>query len=243
MTTAAKPKRLFGAIPARAIGDSRLNGTHFRLLACVALHDRMSEGGNGQGCWASLQTLSKECGIHHTNASTALNELDRWGYLQIERQDTDARRRVARVLYTGEDEAVVRIGSVLPKGKRSTLASQETVSVEANKIDEIVCPHSANNDHGQDLSSSNIFRINGHKDIPQNRSERYSAEAGLERRNPNGVLAQIQRRLKANEVMSEDEVESIRETVERILEVSDGGGQTYGWADSILMKLDSRVHQ
>ena len=55
------------------------------------------------------------------------------------------------------------------------------------------------------------------------------------------MLAQIQRRLKANERMTEDELQSIRDTVERILEASDGGGQTYGWADSILLKLDSRA--
>ena len=139
MTMAAKPKRYFGAIPARAISDSLLTGTHFRLLACVALHDRMSEGGNGQGCWASLQTLSKECGVHHTNASTALNELARWGYLQIERHDADARRRVARVLYTGEDEAIVRTEGALPRGKRSTLKSEEMVGPMANEIDELVC--------------------------------------------------------------------------------------------------------
>jgi hypothetical protein len=38
----ATPRFFFGAIPARAIGDDRLSAVEFRLLTCVALHDRMT---------------------------------------------------------------------------------------------------------------------------------------------------------------------------------------------------------
>ncbi len=43
-------KNFFAAMPARMMSDERLAALHFRVLAVIAVHDRM--GRNGQHCWA-----------------------------------------------------------------------------------------------------------------------------------------------------------------------------------------------
>src|SRR5688572_17029850 len=101
----ARRKRYFSPVPMRAIGDQRLSGLLFRVLTCIASHDRMSEARGGQGCWAGNETLAAECGCNYSNLSTAITELGRMGYVQREVHAIKKRMRIYRVIYTAEDEA------------------------------------------------------------------------------------------------------------------------------------------
>jgi hypothetical protein len=60
---AASDRVFFAPLPPRAIRDGRLSGRHFRVLAAIALHDRMAgRRKRGAGCWASHRTLCDEVG-------------------------------------------------------------------------------------------------------------------------------------------------------------------------------------
>lgn len=82
--------------------DVRLTALHFRALAVISHHDRMSlVTGKGQGCWASSATMAAAIGCNVTNMSTAINQLAKWGYLEIGHLQSDKRKRVYRVIFTG----------------------------------------------------------------------------------------------------------------------------------------------
>jgi hypothetical protein len=115
------PQSAFAAIPERAIGDARLNGSHWRALAAIALHDRLSaRRKQGAGCYASNKTLSERSGLNYTNFSTIVRELGLWGYIVSTPHPINRRTRVYRVIY---DEAGGADG--LPTDK---LSSDETPS-------------------------------------------------------------------------------------------------------------------
>ena len=143
-----EPKFFFGAIPPRAIADPNLKARHFRVLAAISLHDRMSVTRGGQGCWASVKSMAKRWGINYSNFSTTLNELVEWGYVLRQKRTADKRTMVLRIAYLladnrlcfGEDgaaDASPRRQSTLenPNG-RSNGRSFATVT---NYPDEIVC--------------------------------------------------------------------------------------------------------
>jgi DNA-binding MarR family transcriptional regulator len=112
-------KLYFAPLPPRAIGDSRLTTLHFRVLACVALHDRMAGAiKRGQGCWAGPKGIATKCEANVTNVSTAINDLLRWEYLESRYHPEDKRKRVLHVLYTDDDTAVVVRADSLPTGKQ-----------------------------------------------------------------------------------------------------------------------------
>jgi DNA-binding MarR family transcriptional regulator len=91
---------LWAPVPARAISDERLTLTHFRTLAAIALHDRMSgRRKTGQGCWASHKTLAQMCDVNYNNLSTAISELGRWGYITRQSHPLNKRQHVYRVIY------------------------------------------------------------------------------------------------------------------------------------------------
>ena len=107
-----KPR--FAPLPARAIADLRLDCLHFRALSAIALHDRLSGPRNvGQGCWASLGTL-RECRSNYNNVSTAINELEQWGYVETQVNHRDRRRRIYRVIYIEADEPRLMAALVRP---------------------------------------------------------------------------------------------------------------------------------
>jgi len=193
-----KPRFCFAGIPARVIGDQRLTALHFRALASIALHDQMSARTQGQGCWASLKTLSEECGCVHTSLSAAINDLGGWGYVAIDRHPDDRRRHVLRVLYTGEDVAVLKKVRPPPNNVVSPQSnSSEIVRLENQQVVGII-----------EGTPPNILR----KDIPQKGSNDIPQKRGSGNgRNPNGVLAQVQRRLKRTEPIPEAELHGMTE--------------------------------
>src|SRR5262249_37568716 len=95
MTSGGKTQ--FAALPLRALSDADLSGSHFRLLATIAYHDRF--GKNGQGCYATQATLSRISGIHVTNIPKLAANLVRWGYLDMSRNEMDRRLVTYRVRY------------------------------------------------------------------------------------------------------------------------------------------------
>ncbi|MGO7370574.1 helix-turn-helix domain-containing protein [Rhizobium leguminosarum] len=90
-------KNYFAPIPGRANRDGRLSGLHFRVLATIAGHDRMSR--NGQCCWAGRNTLAELVGCHPSRLSTSISDLIEWGYLEEQRHREDGRKKGYRVVY------------------------------------------------------------------------------------------------------------------------------------------------
>ena len=70
------PNITFAALPARAIGDDRLKGSHLKVLAAIAIHDRLSGArGKGQGCWAGNKRLAGMIGCNYTRLSATITDL------------------------------------------------------------------------------------------------------------------------------------------------------------------------
>jgi DNA-binding MarR family transcriptional regulator len=249
----------FGAIPARAIGDPRLSGLHFRLLAAVALHDRMSQGTNGQGCWASMSTLARECGANYNNVSSALTELGEFGYVESERHPDDKRRRgVVRVIYTDDDNILAADTS--PTGELPDEPSRDgevtilrpgandqidIVRPGANNIDEILRPEILQATDIVEEASPNIFRRNGYEDIPQKRSQNIPSKRVLSKstngRSDGSVLAIIQRAIRSPKPIDAETLDGYRETVETILDEAEGGTYVIGWAEKLHSEIDARL--
>jgi DNA-binding MarR family transcriptional regulator len=248
----------FGAIPARAIGDPRLSGLHFRLLAAVALHDRMSQGTNGQGCWASMATLAGECRANYNNVSSALTELGDFGYVESERQPDDKRRRVLRVIYTDDDNILAADTS--PTGELSNEPSRDgevtilrlgandqtdIVRPETNNIGEIVRPEILQVTDIVEEASPNIFRRNGYEDIPQKRSQNIPPKRVLSKstngRSDGSVLAIIQRAIRSPKPINAETLDGYRETIEAILDEAEGGTYVIGWAEKLHSEIDARL--
>lgn len=191
-------KIVFAPLPGRAIGDQRLRGLHFRVLAAICLHDRMSGSrGKGQGCWAGNKTLADECGCHFTNLSTAITDLGRWGYVERETHPLNKKLRVYRVIYGAADH--------LPTDKQSPPTDEETVCPETNHAAETVCPQFDETEQNQSDAKVNIFRETGN--TLGETLEAYSAQAahsderaaGCEGKKPRTIgatLAIVERRLK-----------------------------------------------
>lgn len=92
--------RTFTTLPVAAIGDDRLHAVDIRVLASIALHDGMSlVRGTGGGCYARHKTLAEEVGIDYARFSKSLRRLREFGYVQVEEQSNDRRRKTMRVPY------------------------------------------------------------------------------------------------------------------------------------------------
>jgi hypothetical protein len=205
----------------------------------------MSQGTAGQGCWASVATLAEKCCANYNNVSTALNELGGFGYIASSPHPNDKRRRVHRVVYTDADNILTNTS---PIGEPSA----KDVSPQANNAAMVVRPEASENEgivrpeNCQALETSgelplNIFRRNGIEDIPQKRSLIHSAEAGPRNgHTANGILAAIQRKIKSPKPLTATELQGFRETVSNILDQSESGSLTYGWAEKVLFALDDR---
>ncbi|MBO0140212.1 winged helix-turn-helix transcriptional regulator [Agrobacterium sp. Ap1] len=93
----------FAALPGRAITDKDLTGLQLRIIAVVAAHDRM--GRNGQCCWAGRKAMASRVGCTEGSFSEAMTVLVKRGYIEVEQDTEDARRRGYRVMYQAEQDA------------------------------------------------------------------------------------------------------------------------------------------
>jgi hypothetical protein len=157
----------FACLPLRAIADPRLSALHFRVLACIAWHDRLSrkrKHGTGSGCVARHETLAQEVGCDYTRLSATITDLVHWGFLERDSNPLNRRLRTYHVLYTHEDR--------LRTGKPSTPSTVcepgnngATVCEPANNDPTIVCQNdpqqfanrSSHVSENQDKSALNIF--------------------------------------------------------------------------------------
>jgi DNA-binding MarR family transcriptional regulator len=176
---AMNSKALFAAMPARAIQDQKLHGLEWRVLAAVAMHDRMSlqKKAPGKGCIASNATLANWCGCNQTNLSTAISTLVERGYIRRE-ADKSGRNRTLRVLYTEGDAHALLLARAckpsslgkgdieahLPKGKANSdqpLPIGKRTFAEASSSfaprQTHLCPQESQLPETKDESAHNIF--------------------------------------------------------------------------------------
>lgn len=148
----------WGAVPIRAAADSRLSGSHFRVLTVIARYAGF--GKNGTGCYASQQTLADATGLHVTTISHKVADLVEWGYLDSRRQK-NRRKKQYSVLYETLD------ASVAPDMN----SSRDTCSDG----------HVLNDDTFSDgqVSGPNTWPTSPYKDIPLRGTKRDSAQAAL----------------------------------------------------------------
>ena len=97
-------KQKFAALPARACGDTRLTGGHWRVLAIVAYHDRFNR--NGRGCYITHQNMAETIGSSRSSVTQWLRDLLAWGYLSTVAALTSDRRREAYTVLYDEPENV-----------------------------------------------------------------------------------------------------------------------------------------
>jgi len=101
---------IFAATPSEAFGDLRLTGTDRKVLAAVAMHDRM--GRNQQGCFAGRDTLADDTGFNPSNVSTSLSRLCGFGYLFKQQRGQDGRRHTYFVIYPSKKFARIPVGAI-----------------------------------------------------------------------------------------------------------------------------------
>lgn len=89
----------FAPIPNRAIVDTRLTPTAFRLLMLYAFHDRLSLTElTGGGCTASNKTLCARLDCDYTTLIKLRTSLREWGYIHLAARKTGKRLEVAVVI-------------------------------------------------------------------------------------------------------------------------------------------------
>jgi hypothetical protein len=171
---AAKVGAAWGAVPARAAGDNRLHGSHFRALVAIAAHDRLSdERGKGAGCYASNKTLSAKCGINYANFSTVVNQLGMWGYIKSAPHPISRRTRVYRVIYDSND--ALPTDKPLPTDEPSQPGKTVDDALPVGKQDaQIVCPAIEQAHEIAALPDDNYIPLNGNR---FSETEKDSAEA------------------------------------------------------------------
>ena len=88
----------FAALPARACGDTRLTGGHWRVLTVIAYHDRFNR--NNRGCYIKQEKVAEFIGSSRSSVTEWLRDLLAWGYIGTLAPLTKDRRRVSyTVLY------------------------------------------------------------------------------------------------------------------------------------------------
>ena len=229
MSSDKKAKLAFAPIPIRAIGDKRLTTTHWRILAAIAFHDRISgPREKGAGCFASNKTLADKAQINYSNFSTAVNELGRWGYVEAAPHPLSKRTRVYRVLYealpVGKQSAPL---NSLPVGEQSGRNTTGEALPVGKKTADMVCPPNSQAHEIADFSYDNIFSETVIDSAKQEESSVETAPikigAGLQsdkyRRNVGAYLARLETSLKANgETLDDDErdyIEALADSFDR----------------------------
>lgn len=127
----------YAPLPMRAITDRRMKGAHFRVLAAICAHDRLSVSRRGQGCWASNRTLAAECGVNYTNLSTTIRDLGIWNYVRSEPHPLNKRTRVLRINYTAEDKTALQDASraALDRDRHSDTVGPEPAGCHGGERD------------------------------------------------------------------------------------------------------------
>jgi len=87
------------------MGDDRLSGSHWRVLATIAYHDRFSA--NGAGCYAGATTLAREANVHPNNLAGITSSLEQWGYLKVSRSPLNRRLKTYSLIYN-DNRATLR---------------------------------------------------------------------------------------------------------------------------------------
>ncbi len=154
-------KQYFAAIPARAIGDTRLSALHYKALGAIALHDRMAAARKkGQGCWASRKTLAKEIGCNYSNLSTAMTQLATWGYIYSRPHPLSKKQTILHVVYDGRDAAFAGVKpgkDALPTGKQSDAEEAGDGLPTGEQLGQMVCPDSEEIEQNQSVAEDNIY--------------------------------------------------------------------------------------
>ena len=154
-------KQYFAAIPARAIGDTRLSALHYKALGAIALHDRMAAARKkGQGCWASRKTLAKEIDCNYSNLSTAMTQLATWGYIYSRPHPLSKKQTILHVVYDDRDAAfagVKRGKNALPTGKQSDAEEAGDGLPTGEQLGQMVCPDSEEIEQNQSVAVDNIY--------------------------------------------------------------------------------------
>lgn len=211
-TKTAEQRTFFAPLPTRAIADPRLSALHFRVLACIAYHDRMANRRKtGGGCWASHKTLCDEIGCNYTNFSTAITQLGEFGYLTRRVHPLNKKLRIYNVIY--EERWFAHRQTIQIRCR--WFAHGQTTAPDS-------LPAGKSNTDGKDESPTNIFRETGNR-----------VRRNVERNSPEGapigigaVLSQFERRIRQGQCSSE-EIKCGLDLCETILD-----GDEYGPGDS-----------
>ena len=114
-------KPTYAAMPLRALGDDRLSRADIVTLGAVAAHDRFAK--NRTGCFASYRRLIEMTGLSEPALKRSIGRLEECGYLRLEANPMDRRRRILFVIYNDHDAAAMRgDGRSFVKGARLRLA-------------------------------------------------------------------------------------------------------------------------
>lgn len=117
-------KPAYAPIPARAVSDTRLSALDFRVLAVIAVHDRL--GANGIGCYASHSRLAGLVDCHLKSLSRSIRDLAGYGYISASLHPLNKRLRVYSVIYTPEDQQI--------SGAKNQATGNETVTSSSAKL-------------------------------------------------------------------------------------------------------------
>jgi DNA-binding MarR family transcriptional regulator len=249
----AEAKQIFAPVPARALGDDRLRGLHWKALAAIALHDRL--GKNRQGCWAGNKRLAQLIGCDYSRLSATMSDLATWGYVERKPHPLNKRLRVLFVIYTDDDANVIKAkaeGDSLRTGKQST-RNRDADSLHAGQdCAETVCRDFQKVSENQWVDDVEYIPRKRGRDFPEGRKA-HPAEAA----SPDGAamprgedekpdqyariaawLAQAERFCKSTEgrALSVDDVRQLRmvrvecEAIEAHVEVGD---KLHGWAQRL----------
>ena len=148
-------KVYFAALPPRSICDHELSGLDLRVLACIAIHDRMSgPREQGAGCYVGNLALAEEIGCDSTNLSKSITKLVELDYITRERHPTYKRSIVLRVKYDEADIAFVMGG----KNRRDSWSSRQvSVGHMTNQKGESVGHQNPQAHESSKEPSDNIF--------------------------------------------------------------------------------------
>lgn len=205
-----REKRLFAPLPLRAMA-SDLSGLQMRVLTCVAAHDRMSlVTGKGQGCRASNDRMCCMVGCNYSRLCSTLSELVELGFLQREKL---GRHTVYRVIHTQDDELLFSNASFRPRTRR-TGGERHTIA----------CPSVTQSGVFPPKTSAEYIPLNGGIHTVETGEKNSSEDARLAARAPaetrrrstniGGELAQLERRLKAGELIDRATYDYLDEIME-----------------------------
>jgi hypothetical protein len=179
-------------------------------------------------------------GCGYTRLSTNLRELAELGYITQANHPLNKRLRVYRVQYTIADEATMKgIPDISPSGEVSN--DDTSPDGEAASEDSSPTPTRSTNDFKL-LSSVNIFRET--EKISCRSNERYSPESALpmKRENLGGVLAVLERKIKANGLLSH-ELPMWLEYLDQATATADVEDPNFGRATRLYDEVSARLTQ